>query len=84
MGLQGNSAYIKFAHRFSAEFAREAMTDQMELFPGQGEPLLLKWAVQGSGNPFDFANDQEKAAFEIAQIKASQSYKRQRGGSDLK
>ena len=44
----------------------------MDLFEGQKDPLLIKWAAAGSGNPFDFASEEDKAKFEIAQIKASQ------------
>ena len=34
------------------------MVDQMEVFKDQKEPLAVKWAVEGSGNPFDFQNEQ--------------------------
>ena len=44
----------------------------MDVFEGQTEPLLIKWAAAGSGNPFDFACEEDKAKYEIAQIKASQ------------
>lgn len=34
-GLRGGSrAYIQYAHRYYAEFAREAMNDQMDIFEG--------------------------------------------------
>jgi hypothetical protein len=34
-GLRGGSrAYIQYAHRYYAEFAREAMNDQMDVFVG--------------------------------------------------
>ena len=70
--MGGNQVFIQYAHRFYAEFAREAMSNQMDLFEGQKDPLLIKWAAAGSGNPFDFASEEDKAKFEIAQIKASQ------------
>jgi hypothetical protein len=42
-------AYIKYRHRYYAEFAREAMMDQV-LTEGSTEPIAIKWAVD---NPFD-------------------------------
>ena len=42
-------AYIKYQHRYYAEFAREAMMDQV-LFEGQHEPIAIKWALD---SPFD-------------------------------
>ena len=54
-GLRGgNRAFIKYAHRYYAEFAREALSDQMDVLEGQKDPLIVRWAVNGSGNPFDF------------------------------
>jgi|LauGreDrversion4_2_1035121.scaffolds.fasta_scaffold100310_2 hypothetical protein len=44
------SAYIKFTHRSYAEFAREAMLDQV-LVEGITEPIRIQWAV--NDNPFD-------------------------------
>ena len=64
----GCRAYIRYAHRFYAEFAREAMNDQMNIFPDQKDPLLVRWALDGSGNPMDFDNDAEKANFQISQM----------------
>jgi len=43
----------------------------MDVFEGQKDPLLVKWAAAGSGNPFDFASEEDKAKYEIAQIQAS-------------
>ena len=42
-------AYIKYAHRYFAEFAREAMMDQV-LIEGSNEPIAIKWALD---SPFD-------------------------------
>ena len=44
------------------------MSDQMEVFEGQREPLTLKWASEGTGNPFELS-EAEKAALEVAEIK---------------
>ena len=57
----GNRAFIKYAHRYYAEFAREAMTDQMDVFEGQKDPLAVRWAIEGSGNPLDFQDEVQKA-----------------------
>ena len=65
----GSRAYMKFQHRYYAEFAREAMSDQMDVFEGQKEPLAIKWGSEGTGNPFDLT-EAEKAAVEVAEIKA--------------
>lgn len=72
----GNKVYIKYAHRYYAEFAREAMMDQMELFEGQKDPLLLRWATKESGNQVEFENEEEQAKHEIAQIKESLNKRR--------
>ena len=42
---------VKYAHRFSAEFAREAMMDQT--LGNSDEPIMIKWAID---NPFDKKN----------------------------
>ncbi len=42
-------AFIKYRHRYYAEFAREAMFDQI-LTEGSTEPISIKWAID---NPFD-------------------------------
>lgn len=42
-------AFVKYAHRYYSEFAREAMTDQI-LAEGVKEPIRIKWALD---NPFD-------------------------------
>jgi len=42
-------AFIKYQHRYYAEFAREAMTDQV-LTEGSTEPISIKWALD---SPFD-------------------------------
>lgn len=42
-------AFIKYKHRYYAEFAREAMLDQV-LAEGQTEPITIKWALD---SPFD-------------------------------
>ena len=78
-GLRGgNRAFIKFAHRYSSEFAREAMSDQMEVFEGQKDPLVVRWAVEGSGNPFDFQSEAQKASREITELKATELSRRRR------
>ena len=57
-GLRGgNRAFIKYAHRYYAEFAREALSDQMDVLDGQKDPLVVRWASDGSGNPFDFQSE---------------------------
>ena len=61
----GCRAFIRFAHRYYAEFAREAMTDQMDVFEDQRQPMVVRWAVDGSGNPMDIENEAEKANFEV-------------------
>jgi hypothetical protein len=33
-GKNGNSVYVRFTHRYYAEFAREALTDQINVFQG--------------------------------------------------
>lgn len=48
----------------------------MDAFEGQTEPILVKWAVEGSGNPFDFADDEAKAKYEVEVIKAASQNKR--------
>ena len=42
-------AFIKYKHRYFAEFAREAMFDQV-LAEGSTEPIAIKWAID---SPFD-------------------------------
>jgi hypothetical protein len=42
-------AYIKYKHRYYAEFAREAMFDQI-LTEGSTEPISIRWALD---SPFD-------------------------------
>jgi len=37
-------AYIKYAHRYYAEFSREAMVDQI-LVEGVTDPIRLQWAL---------------------------------------
>ena len=44
----------------------------MDVFEGQKEPILLRWASEGSGNPFELT-DAEKAALEVAEIKGRRS-----------
>ena len=44
-------AYIKFRHRYFAEFAREAMMEQV-LQEGSTEPITIKWAID---SPFDMS-----------------------------
>ena len=57
--MGGNQVFIKYAHRYYAEFAREAMLDQMDIFEGQKDPLFLKWATKENGNPFEFENEED-------------------------
>ena len=64
----GNRAFIKYAHRYYAEFAREAMTDQMNVFDNQKDPLVVRWAIDGSGNPLDFQDEVHKANHELKEI----------------
>lgn len=42
-------AFIKYRHRYYAEFAREAMMEQV-LQEGSTDPITIKWALD---NPFD-------------------------------
>jgi hypothetical protein len=49
-------AFIMFKHRFYAEFAREAMIDQV-LTEGITNPITIKWAVL---NPFDNTEELSK------------------------
>ena len=44
------AAYVRFANRNFAEFAREAMHNQV-LVDGVTEPIRIQWAVYD--NPFD-------------------------------
>ena len=44
------AAYVKFSHRNFAEFAREAMHNQI-LVEGVTEPIRIQWAIYD--NPFD-------------------------------
>lgn len=37
---------VTYAHRYYAEFAREALMDQVEVFENQKDPLLVKWAQE--------------------------------------
>ena len=60
---------MKYAHRYYAEFAREAMNDQMDMYEGQNEPMQIKWAIEGSGNPFDFESEAAKAESEVNDLK---------------
>lgn len=45
------------------------MTDQMDVIEGQKDPLMVKWAVEGSGNPLDFQTEAQKAEREIQDLK---------------
>lgn len=54
------------------------MTDQMDVFQGQKDPLTVRWAVEGSGNPLDFQDEVQKANHEMKEIQASQLSKRQK------
>ena len=58
----GSKAFIKYTHRYYAEFAREAMMDQMNVFEGQKEPLLIKWGIDGSGNPLETKHEDKSEA----------------------
>lgn len=48
----------------------------MDVFKGQKDPLVVRWAIDGSGNPFDFKDEAHKASHEIKEIQASQLSKR--------
>ena len=56
-------AYIKFAHRYYAEFAREAMVDQV-LVEDITDPIRIQWALE---SPLD----KTEADVASADIKAS-------------
>jgi len=56
-------AYVKYQHRYYAEFAREAMFDQV-LFEGQHEPIAIKWAID---SPFD-KSEAMRAQQEVQQL----------------
>lgn len=58
----GSKAFIKYTHRYYAEFAREAMMDQMNVFEGQKESLLIKWGIDGSGNPLETKHEDKSEA----------------------
>lgn len=53
-------AFVKYTHRFHAEFAREAMTDQV-LLKGNKVPIRLAWALE---SPLDKHNEQELKDYE--------------------
>jgi len=42
----------------------------MDIFQGQRDPLTIKWATDGSGNPFDLTEAQ-KAQQEVDEINAA-------------
>ena len=44
------------------------MMDQVEVFKDQKLPLLVRWAVEGTGNPLDVEGEAERANFEIKQV----------------
>ena len=50
----------------------------MEVFEGQKDPLVVRWAVEGSGNPFDFQSEAQKASREITELKATDLSRRRR------
>jgi hypothetical protein len=55
-------AFIKYRHRYYAEFAREAMFDQV-ITEGTTEPITIKWAID---SPFD-KSEAIRAQQEIAE-----------------
>ena len=55
-------AYIKFGHRYYAEFAREAMLDQI-LVEGVTDPIRIQWALD---SPLD-KTEAERAQAEVTQ-----------------
>ena len=55
-------AFIKYKHRYFAEFAREAMFDQV-LAEGSTEPIAIKWAID---SPFD-KSEAMRAQQEVAE-----------------
>ena len=57
----GPRVFIKYSHRYYAEFAREALNYQIDIFEDQKEPMVIRWALQNSGNPLDIegGNDEK-------------------------
>mmetsp|Transcript_31131 Transcript_31131/g.23146 ORF Transcript_31131/g.23146 Transcript_31131/m.23146 type:complete len:165 (+) Transcript_31131:679-1173(+) len=55
-------AFIKYKHRYFAEFAKEAMQDQV-LTQGATDPINIKWGIE---NPFD-RSESARAQLEVAQ-----------------
>lgn len=49
--------YVKYRFRVSAEFAREAMQNQV-LLEGVKDPIKIQWAVE---NPFDQSEEEKQA-----------------------
>ena len=49
----------------------------MDILEGQTEPLTLRWASDGTGNPFDLT-DEEKAKNEVAEIRAVSEREKQK------
>ena len=41
----------------------------MDMYEGQNEPMQIKWAIEGSGNPFDFESEAAKAESEVNDLK---------------
>ena len=72
----GCRAYVKYAHRYYSEFAREAMNSQMDVFKDQRDPLVIRWAIDGSGNPLDIENEAERANYEVQQMQKGAAKRR--------
>lgn len=62
--------FAKYSHRYYAEFAREAMSNQV-IFGGT-DPITLRWAVD---NPFQKKEQEKEAQFqsEIQMLKERES-----------
>lgn len=69
-------AYIKFAHRFYSEFARESMHDQV-LVEGITDPIRVQWALE---SPLDKTEADVAGADVKAAIAGPQRHAQPRAG----
>ena len=66
------TAFIKYAHRYFAEFAKEAMNDQV-LVEGVTDPIRIQWALE---SPFDKSKSEIAGADVKFATQGHQSYNR--------
>lgn len=50
----------------------------MDVLEGQKDPLMIRWAVEGSGNPLDFQSEAQKAEREIQELQTSNMSRQRR------